>query len=476
MGAVCRFRAPYTRRSPNDKKLPGDLAATSSLVIHLSSIRHSLIHHSSFLLLSLLPLVRAAAQGPAASQPPTDNLGILGSRPRWEVLEKYQQTITHDDFAHLINDVYCTHGISPDLLKIDDDSAAILKNRAANTWLTLRFGTDQGSAKAVPRLWRPAKSLPSGKGPLSGLRIALDPGHLGGKWAKMEERWFQVHDTKPVTEGDLTLRVARLLAPRLRELGAKVFFIRSTTQPITLKRPSDFKELARKILIKNGVPLPRMSSEILDPNDPEKEQTIQWQSQILFYRYSEIRRRAVLVNTKLHPDLVLCLHFNAEGWGDPANPTLIDNNHLHLLVNGSYLESELELDDERFEMVRRLLSRAFDEELPLADAVATTMAKATGLPPYEYTTTHTTTKVGSTGYVYARNLLATRLYRCPVVYCEPYVMNSKDAFARIQAGDYEGTRDVNGIERNSIFREYADSITDGLADYYRSARGCSRGR
>ena len=289
----------------------------------------------------------------------------------------------------------------------------------------------------------------------------------------MEERWFQVDDTKPIQEGDLTLQVARLLAPRLRQLGAKVSYVRNSDEPTTAKRPDDFRELARKILIKNGVPQPR--AEVLDPNDPAKEQTIRWQSEILFYRYSEIRRRAVRVNFKLHPDLVLCLHFNAEGWGDPKNPTLTDTDHLHLLVNGSYLAEELEFDDERFEMIRRLLSRAYDEELPLADAVAVAMARETGLPPYQYPSTNSTTKVGTSGYVYARNLLATRLYRCPVVYCEPYVMNSKDVFARIQVGDYEGTRNVNRVEHKSIFREYAGSVVDGLADYYSKAR-CSRDR
>ena len=156
--------------------------------------------------------------------------------------------------------------------------------------------------------------------PLSGLKIALDPGHLGGKWAKMEERWFQVGDSQPVQEGDLTLRVARLLATRLRDLGAKVSFVRNADEPTTGKRPDDFRELARKILIRNGVPQPR--ADVLDPTDPEKEKTIRWQSEILFYRYSEIRRRAALVNFKLHPDLVLCLHFNAEGWGDPTSPTV----------------------------------------------------------------------------------------------------------------------------------------------------------
>ncbi len=139
-------------------------------------------------------------------------------------------------------------------------------------------------------------------------------------------------------------------------------------------------------------------------------------------------------------------------------------------MNGSYLKDELELDDERFEMIRRLLSRAYDEELPLADIIAGAMARETQLPAYQYPTANTVTKVGSTGYVYARNLLATRLYRCPVVYCEPYVMNSRDAFARIQAGDYEGLRNVNGIERKSIFREYADSVMAGLVEYYSKAR------
>jgi hypothetical protein len=425
--------------------------------------RRRVIRYLSFLLL-LFPLAVHAAE----------NISVLGNKPRWDVLEHYQQTITRDEFAHLINDVYCTHGFAPDLIEMNDNTARILMNRDTQKFFMLRFAANDAVEKPVPRLWRPAQSFPPARRnkPLSGLKIALDPGHLGGKWAKMEERWFQVGDSKPVQEGDLTLRVARLLAPRLRELGAKVSFVRNGDEPITGKRPDDFRELARKILIKNGVPQPR--TDVLDPTDPAKEQTIRWQSEILFYRYSEIRRRAALVNFKPHPDLVLCLHFNAEDWGDPNNPTLTDANHLHLLVNGSYLADELEFDDERFEMIRRLLSRAYDDELPLADTISLAMARATGLPPYEYPTTNSTTKVGTSGYVYARNLLATRLYRCPVVYCEPYVMNSKDVFARIEADDYEGTRSVNGIERKSIFREYADSVADGLVDYYSKARGGSR--
>src|SRR6266700_7730937 len=221
--------------------------------------------------LSILPPASDAA----------DNLGILGAHPRWNVLEKYQETITRDEFTRLIQHAYCTRGFAPDLIAINDKNARILTNRDAQKFFTLRFAEDEASRQPVPRLWRPAKSLPPAKPdkPLSGLRIALDPGHLGGKWAKMEERWFQVDETTPVTEGDVTLRASRLLAQRLHKLGAKVLFVRNSTQPITSKRPADFTELARKILIKNGVPQPRMRGEILDPKDSEKEQTIRWQSE-----------------------------------------------------------------------------------------------------------------------------------------------------------------------------------------------------
>src|SRR5437588_11808681 len=235
------------------------------------------IRHLSLFLLLLTPALQAA-----------DNLGVLGSKPKWGVLEHYQETITKDEFSQLIQNVYCTHGIAPDLIEINTDTARILTSREPQKFFTLRFAKNDTSRNSVPRLWHPARSWSHAKAdkPLSGLKIALDPGHLGGKWAKMEERWFQVGDSQPVQEGDLTLRVARLLALRLRDLGAKVSFVRSADEPTTGKRPDDFRELAKKILISNGVPQPR--ADILDSTDPEKEKTIRWQSEILFYRYREI--------------------------------------------------------------------------------------------------------------------------------------------------------------------------------------------
>jgi hypothetical protein len=393
----------------------------------------------------------------------------LADPPNWKSLQKFQKTITHDEFERLLRGVYCTHGIGEEFIRVDSNAACILTDRDAQSWFTLRFAASESKVAAIPRWWRPARARPKSRkgGALSGLKIALDPGHIGGSWAKMEERWFKSGDAEPVEEGEMTLRVAKMLAEKLRALGARVSFVRDKTEPVTPYRPDDFKETAKAVLKAEGIENP--PEDFQQADDPLREQSVRWQSEILFYRTSEIRERARRVNSSLHPDLVLCLHFNAEAWGDERNPTLTDKNHLHLLVNGSYLPPELEADDVRFEMLRRLLSRAFDEEIKVADVAALALAKKSGLPPYEYTK-DIVTKVGTSGYVYARNLAATRLYQCPVVYFEPYVMNSVDVFARIQAGDYEGTRVVNGIERPSIYREYVDGVVDGLVEYYRAAR------
>lgn len=429
--------------------------------------RSLVTHGLAFFLLLTGPAARAVDE--ELPNESASNLSTLGRKPDWSELEKYQATITHDEFVHLLNDVYCSRGYNPDLIKIEPDAARILTATGTQNYFVLHFAKSEADRLPLTQWWTApsALSAPGGASPLAGFHIALDPGHLGGTWAKMEERWFKIGEAPPVQEGDMTLRVAQLLAPRLESLGARVSFVRDKPEPITPYRPSDFEATARQFLEHAGIANPRESFD--GPADPEKEHTVGWQRELLFYRNSEIRRRASLVNFRLQPDLVLALHFNAEPWGDSNHPTLTPNNHLHLLVNGAYLPPELELDDERFEMLQKLLSRAFPEELALAETIAGTMAKRTGLPPYHYKTENVT-PVGTSGYVYARNLMATRLYRCPTVYLEPYVMNSRAVFVRVKAGDYEGTRRVAGKIRPSIYREYVDGVVDGLLAYFKKTR------
>ncbi len=399
---------------------------------------------------------------------PGDPLTPLSSQPDWDGLQKFQETLTHDQFVHLLDEVYAVGGTAHNSIKVEADYAEI--RTTGQHWIKLKFAKE--TPKPVPKYWRTPGDLPSNNDwPLAGLTIALDPGHLGGTWAKMEERWFQIGTAEPVTEGDLTLRTAKVLAPRLEELGAKVVFVRSRPGPLIPLRPDDLRSQARASLKARSIyPILRTYK---GPADPDKEHSISWESERLFYRVAEIHERANRVNRVLKPDLTLCLHFNAEPWGDPTNPSLTDIDHLHLIINGAYAESELVYADVRYQMLLKLLSQSFDEELGISESVAHSLSETTKLPAYHYNGNNAHS-VGTSGYVWARNLLANRLYHCPVAYVECYVMNSRDFFDRLEAGAYDGLREFNGVMHENIFAEYADGVAQGLADYFRTARGMSK--
>ncbi|HEY8900943.1 MAG TPA: N-acetylmuramoyl-L-alanine amidase [Chthoniobacterales bacterium] len=382
-------------------------------------------------------------------------LSPLASRPNWASLEKYQQSITREDFLYLLNAVYAPGGGWKPFITVGDRSASIQTSLGQPPFV-LNFAPSQAAIRPASRFWRQRSQLPARPAarPLAGVRIAIDPGHIGGAWAKMEERWFQIGKTKPVTEGDMTLLVARLLVPRLQALGATVYLVRSKAAPVTPVRPDRLRKVA--------------AASLAEKNEPVTRAAVTKEAERLFYRVSEINHRATLVNETIRPDLVLCLHFNAEAWGDENHPTLTDKNHLHLLVSGCFGGKELAFDDQRFTMLTKLLSRAHREELAISESVGASLARVTGLPPYQYQTSNQALKIGASPYVWARNLMANRVYQCPVIYIEPYVMNSQPVFDRIQAGDFDGQEAVAGKMQASIFREYADGIVRGLKNYYSS--------
>ena len=420
------------------------------------------VHRSWWRLRSAAAFALAIAPIASFSQ----RLTPLSQPPDWDQLNQFQETITHDEFVNALESVYAPNGAAAQWISVNSAEAVVQEN--ASHRFVLRFAPNLETRKPVPRYWTSVNQLnPNNDAPLAGLKIAIDPGHLGGKWAQMEERWFQVGSSVPVTEGDLTLRVAQILAPRLRKLGAEVTLVRSAPGPVTDARPTELHVEAEASLRDRGVTsaLPSYTG----PADANREQSIPWEAERLFYRVAEIHSRAKIVNEKIKPDLTLCLHFNAEPWGDPKHPALVSENHLHLLINGAYSSAELGYDDERFAMLVKLLNRAYPEEVAAAESLAGSMARITGLPPYSYSGSNAK-RIGSSGYVWARNLLANRLYECPVVFIEPYVMNSREVFARIQAGEYQGLRNFAGVMRPNIYEEYVQGVVDGLTAYCQANR------
>src|SRR5437773_11015012 len=88
------------------------------------------------------------------------NLGRLGAaeispladKPRRPMLDRYQKTITRDDFTRLLQNVYATRGYD-DLIQIGVDSGRIVEDVAAQKRVTLRFA--QGTPQQLARDFLP---------------------------------------------------------------------------------------------------------------------------------------------------------------------------------------------------------------------------------------------------------------------------------------------------------------------------------
>jgi N-acetylmuramoyl-L-alanine amidase len=382
----------------------------------------------------------------AGKNRPMEELSELAGTPNWRELDAYQNCITRDEFVSAMDGVFSTTGNWRKWMREGDGGVHILESGKSGADLFLRFADSVKSP--APRAWKRRSQLGTVNPqlPLKGLAIAIDPGHLGGRWAQMEERWFQIGKGKPVCEGDMTLMVARLMKPKLEALGASVSLLRNSDEPVTKLRPSDLLDEASR---------------------SNRKGDLKKVSEILFYRTAEIHARAELVNQRLKPDIVICLHFNAESWGDPAHPTLVSNHHFHTIVSGAYDDDEISMADQRHDLLMKILTNVHEEEAGLAASAVESFVRKTKLPAYQYVSKNAR-NVDQNPYIWARNLLANRLYHCPVLYLEPYVMNCVEDYARIQAGDYTGLREVNGRMQPSIFREYADAAVEGIANYYRT--------
>lgn len=406
---------------------------------------------------------------PLVTPPRLDKLSPLGTKPDWLRLQAFHQTMTRMEFETAMREVYSDASPMTPPWRLEADGVVIQTGDPSKPEVRIAFSNRSESPLPGTFTWKRASELPPLKGrpPLSDVHIAIDPGHIGGGYAQMEERYLSFAPGEAIQEGTLTLTTAQVLAERLKALGAYVSLVRDRLEPVTDQRPATLVDPARQMLIESGFPQPQESYNGLTGD--AKILTVQWQSEKLFYRVSEIHARAKKVNSIIKPDVVLCLHYNAESWGDATAPQFSPLNHMHVLVNGCYAPIEVAQQDVRFEMFYRLFSRMHDAELPLAEAVANGMRSATELPAYVYTTNNAR-RIGTNSYVYARNLLANRIYECPVVYLEPFVMNHEETYRRLLLGHYVGRTLSAGRLQTSAIEDYVRGIVNGLLTYYQKRR------
>jgi N-acetylmuramoyl-L-alanine amidase len=135
-------------------------------------------------------------------------LGMLGEVPDWSLLDKYQKTMSREEFVEALETVYLPYGVDDKWITIFPGYALIRTNSdesSANYRVDFApWGHEENESDKLE-----GESPETGELPLQGLVIAVDPGHIGGNYSAMERRHFQIGQDAPVKEGDLTLQVSR---------------------------------------------------------------------------------------------------------------------------------------------------------------------------------------------------------------------------------------------------------------------------
>ena len=379
----------------------------------------------------------------------------VSEAPEWRLLDGGQGKLTREEFEERLSRTFDPNGALRPYLLWDDGGVTLFRD-PARTQPLYRLTFAAKGAVTMP----PAASLGTGDSarPLAGKVVCLDPGHIGGDWADIEERTFRIGRDQPVVEGELNLKVCRILEQRLKEAGARVVWTHDGYEPTTPLRPADLYPQAISYLLQGsrGARLPRTSANRL----------IRWNAELLFYRSAEIQARARRVNEQLQPDLTLCIHFNAAPWPG-GKVRLTSANRLVLFAHGSYTADELAYDDQKFHLMRKLLEGSTPLELGVGAAIGQRFREGWGFRPESYAGSGYSHATGASPYVWYRNLIANRMFDGPVVFVEGPYMNDREMYRWIQAGEYEGARPVAGKNRGNVFREYADLVADGVIGYFR---------
>jgi N-acetylmuramoyl-L-alanine amidase len=390
----------------------------------------------------------------------------------WDLLSLYDGTLTRPEFERRLAAIFDPFGGLNPFLGITDQEVVLYGPPAAGMAqvFRLKFAPSPEAVRPVRPPYRTPEeyrkiSKPPGR-PLEGLRIAIDPGHIGGPWGRIENRSVRYKKSFPVQEGDFNIITARILREELSKRGASVFLVREDTEPVSPLRPPDFVDEAREIILKKSDRWTRRLAG-LPPEEQNKRlgNTLIEMCEFLFYRSSEIFERGNKIRAQFQPDITLTLYINATETSGRGRLTH-DNKNI-FFVHGCYTKEETE--DPRQQ--RRLFQKLLEYPLPIETAVAVEIAEAfkrrTGLPAVGYTDSKTTRTVVP-GYkdVVARNLASNREYDGPVVVTEPYFMNNAVVYRRLLAGDYDGVRRFDQKEYPSIFREYADCVLEGILRCY----------
>lgn len=309
--------------------------------------------------------------------------------------------------------------------------------------------------------------------PLSGLRVALDPGHFAGdmELAELEGKYMKMHPSSKTgnasiafNEANLSLATAYVIRDELEALGAIVLLSREIPgQGVRDISYADWRAYEAESTLMAEVAAGRIDSADLDWWDRKADEKA-WCKRV--FNAVDLRLRSEKINA-FQPHATLIIHYNIDspnwelrdkdGFFTPTN-----ENYLMAFTPGSFMAGELEDVESRVAFLRQLLSTDIPESVRLSDAFVQASVRVTGVPviaepnemPYLNKGSILTKKPG----VYARNLALTRLIAGPICYGESLCQDNIREARALNQRDFP----IAGIMAPNRIKEVAKAYVEAV--------------
>lgn len=335
------------------------------------------------------------------------------------------------------------------------------------------MGSSQDSVQLLSRLKLVAKqvSQPLLTKPLKGLRVVLDPGHMGTpEWDEITGKHVR-YKGKRVSEGEIALWTSYLVANELEKLGAEVILTRDEPGTVASTAPFSFDPspfiaqyfynaidswMAPWFSLKDEAFVAKVK------NAPETQKAFSERQKVQFFLGGEdLEARARLID-QVRPDIVINVHYDAS----KTDQLQSEDNTIEAFVPGGIRRTEAGSRIFRSQHLKHLLEvRRWNESVSLASEIIGEMSTRLKLPLLNQPEAFTGIKVKDG--VYARNLYLNRRN-----------LNSLEVF--LECLHYDHTlefrrllvRDQQGVFRGRSFRyparvgQVAQGIRDGLLRYF----------
>ena len=281
---------------------------------------------------------------------------------------------------------------------------------------------------------------------LANCKVAIDPGHFGGDYSHLEQRFVKISFQKELitfNEGDLTFLTALYLKELLEKEGAEVFLTRTKKAEGALSQ-----NFFQFLQAHPGLWL------------TQKTLTQLFRS---IYNGVDLYARAEKINA-FKPDVTVIIHYNAHDSEGEKYTSTTDKNFNMVFIPGSFGDGELKEKKARYEFLRLLVTSDFSLSKQFSKIVLKKFNERLQIPTVtssdgaRYLETASIEVEG----VYARNLALTRLVHGPLCYGESLVQNNLEEALRLSHLDTE----IQGYPCSSRLKEVALAYFEAIQEFF----------